>query len=118
MFTGNIGKDAEIKEFPKSKQIVFSVANSEKNSKGEINTTWIQCCLPLYGEGKIIDRLKKGTKVFIEGKILQTSYLKEGINVSAISVAVKDLEIYTISMNTDKEAEIIEEKITKNDDPF
>lgn len=68
--TGNLGKDAEIITSKAGKKFMsFSVANNEKRGDETI-TTWFNCVI--FNEkmvaGKIVDYLKKGTKVLVSGK--------------------------------------------------
>ena len=66
---GNIGNDAEIKDFGGKKYVSFNVAHSErkKDANGFTQiTTWISVLW--YGEGGgIFQYLKKGSKVFVRG---------------------------------------------------
>jgi len=66
IFTGNLGRDAEIKEIKDYKVINFSVG--VKVSKDE--TKWLDCAMwrKLDQSTIIVDYLKKGTKVLIEGE--------------------------------------------------
>ena len=66
IFTGNLGRDAEIKEIKDYKVINFSVG--VKVSKDE--TKWLDCAMWRKSDQStiIVDYLKKGTKVLIEGE--------------------------------------------------
>ncbi len=91
IFTGNLGKDAELKEIKGYKVINFSVA--VKVSKEE--TKWIECAMwrKLDQSTIIVDYLKKGTKVLIEGEPMAqehngVAYFKTRVsNVELLSVA-------------------------------
>lgn len=68
---GNLGGDAEIKDFGGKKYVSFSVAHSEVSKDQQGNrveqTTWVSVLW--YGEGGgLLQYLKKGTKVFIRGR--------------------------------------------------
>lgn len=68
---GNIGADAEIKDFGGKEYVSFSVAHSEygKNKQGNRTeqTVWISVLWYVNGGG-LLQYLKKGTKVFIRGR--------------------------------------------------
>ena len=67
---GNIGNDAQVKDFNGKKYIAFNVAHSEKfkNQQGveTERTTWVSVLKP--GESGIGQYLKKGTPVFVRGE--------------------------------------------------
>ena len=73
---GNIGNDAQVKDFNGKKYIAFNVAHSEryKNQQGveTERTTWVSVLKP--GEGAIINYLKKGTPVFVRGDLSFKQY--------------------------------------------
>ena len=66
---GNIGNDAQVKDFNGKKYIAFNVAHSEKfkNAQGveTERTTWVSVLYP--GESPIVQYLRKGTGVFVRG---------------------------------------------------
>lgn len=73
---GNIGNDAQVKDFNGKKYIAFNVAHSEKfkNQQGveTERTTWVSVLKP--GEGAIVNYLKKGTPVFVRGDLSFKQY--------------------------------------------
>ena len=76
--SGNLGRDAEVKEKNGKKFITFPMANTEKRN-GEPVTTWFQCFIH---NQKMVDSsfsqyLKKGTKVLIEGRQFSEIWNKE-----------------------------------------
>lgn len=99
-FIGILGRDAEVKEFGDSKAINLTVAvNKEyKNSDGEKieKTDWIKCVLWKNGKQstKVVDFLKKGKRVFIEGEPSAEAYLsKDGEAKGQLSLTIRDLEL-------------------------
>jgi len=80
ILTGNLGGDAEVKETnDKSRKFIFfNLANSEKSKNGYV-TTWYKCYIQndKLVESKLIDYLKKGSKVLIEGKISAKNWTKD-----------------------------------------
>lgn len=73
---GNIGSDAQVKDFNGKKYISFNVAHSEKfkNQQGTETerTTWVSVLKP--GESAIVQYLKKGTPVFVRGDLSVKQY--------------------------------------------
>ncbi len=95
---GNLGADAEIKDFSGSSLISFRVAHSEKfvgaDSVEHERTVWVSC---LYSgnASNLLKYLKKGVKVFVRGyasfKVFSsaaTRQMEVGVNVR-----VQDLEL-------------------------
>ena len=64
--TGNIGKDAELKQIGGNNYACFSIAITEK-VKGESRTTWVDV-VKYDKEGKLTPYLKKGVRVQVIGK--------------------------------------------------
>lgn len=92
---GNIGNDAEIKEFNGKKYVSFNVAHSErkKDANGVVNetTTWVSVLW--YGDGGgLTQYLKKGCKVFVRGRLVPKAYIdrnnhpQAGLNMYASEV--------------------------------
>lgn len=73
---GNIGNDAQVKDFNGKKYISFNVAHSEKfkNQQGveTERTTWVSVLKP--GESAVAQYLKKGTPVFVRGDLSVKAY--------------------------------------------
>ena len=73
---GNIGNDAQVKDFNGKKYIAFNVAHSEKfkNQQGveTERTTWVGVLKP--GESAVAQYLKKGTPVFVRGDLSVKAY--------------------------------------------
>ena len=68
---GNLGADAEIKQYNGNKFVSFRVAHTDKwvdQQTGVISTqtTWVSCSLNGDGKG-LTPFLKKGTKVYVRG---------------------------------------------------
>ena len=69
---GNLGNDAEIKEFNGKKYVSMNVAHSEKkrDANGSVleTTTWVSVLW--YGDGgNLTQYLKRGCKVFVRGRL-------------------------------------------------
>ena len=77
---GNLGNDAEIKEFGGKKYVSMNVAHSEKRKDGGETTVWVSVLW--YGEGgALLQYLKKGTKVFLRGRLVPKAYLDKNNQV-------------------------------------
>ena len=98
---GNIGNDAEIKEFSGKKYVSFNIAHSERrkdaNGTSVESTTWVSVLW--YGDGgNLTQYLKKGAKVFVRGNLSAKPYQDKngqwcvGINVSASEVQLCGLK--------------------------
>jgi len=83
ILVGNLGKDPEVKVLESGQMVAnFSLATSEsykdKNGQKVESTEWHNCVA--WGkQAEIIEKyLKKGAKLFIDGKIKTRSYDKDG----------------------------------------
>lgn len=85
--TGNIGKDAELKQIGGNNYACFSIAITEK-VKGESRTTWVDV-VKYDKEGKLTPYLKKGVRVQVIGKPTTSGYTnKNGDIVSTLTMWV------------------------------
>lgn len=89
---GNVGSDAEVKTFDKSKMARFSLATNEtfKNAAGEKvkETQWHQ--LVIWGKpAELAEKLlKKGVEVAIDGKLVTRSYTDKDNNKKYVTEVV------------------------------
>lgn len=90
---GNLGNDAEIKEFSGKKYVSMNVAHSEKKKDGSENTVWVSVLW--YGDGgNLTQYLKKGCKVFVRGRLsLKTYQDKHGNNQIAVNVNANEVTL-------------------------
>ena len=94
---GNIGSDAEVKEFGEKKYVSFSVACTEysKDQKGNKTeyTTWVS--ILWYGDGGgLLPYLKKGVKVFIRGNLKAKAYTdKQGAAQASININASEVQL-------------------------
>lgn len=119
-FIGNLGQDASVNQLESgARAIKFSVAVTEKYGDKE-NTTWINCTMwktPAQ-EIKIANYLKKGVKVYVEGKPSASAYKnKQGEIVASLECRIDRLEFVSqISNDAEKQGK---KSIHANDDmPF
>lgn len=100
LVSGIVGNDAEVKDVNNSKLIKFSVAvhNDYKNAEGEKveKTDWVQALWWKNGKQstKVVEYLKKGKKVILEGEPGVDAYLsKDGEAKASQVITVKTLEL-------------------------
>lgn len=93
---GNIGGDATVRTLDNgSTAISFSVAVTEKRKDQEI-TTWAACTIWKYNDQPttIAQYLKKGQKVYVEGKPSVRTYVtKEAQTGASLEVRVDFVEL-------------------------
>lgn len=101
IITGNLGEDAEIKSSKDNKRyIVFSIANTERDV-----TLWYKCFIQNEKliESKLIDYLKKGTKVLVEGK-LTANWFEEKQRINYV-MNVFQIELLSSAVKTESKTE-------------
>lgn len=95
---GNLGADAEIKEYQGGKFVAFRVAHTIrfKNQQGQEtdSTTWIDCTMNNV-ESKIIPFLKAGTKVFVRGNANLRVYSSPKLRqmMAGLTISVGEIEL-------------------------
>ena len=95
---GNLGKDAEVKEFSGKKYVCFSVAHTENvraQKPGDPptqRTTWLS--IYWYGEGgAVLPYLKRGAKVFVRGTMRNNLYT-DRTGQTRVDINVNAREVY------------------------
>lgn len=94
---GNLGNDAEVKQFNGAEFLSFSVADSQKVKDANGNqierTTWVSCTMQGNG-GALTQYLKKGTPVFIRGDLRISTYRRNDGNVAVnLNVRVRNINL-------------------------
>lgn len=104
---GNLGKDPEMRFMPDGKAVCnFSIAISEryKDKSGESKevTEWVN--IAFFGKLAEIagEYLKKGSKVYIEGKMKTEKYSKDGVDRYITKIIGDKMEM--LSGKTDGES--------------
>jgi len=99
-FTGNVGKDAELKFLPSGRPVLnFSVADSKSKrlESGEWETIaeqWLDCAVwgdlaEFYAE-----KIRRGSRVTVYGDFMSRKYQnKEGVPGVALEVNVKGIDV-------------------------
>lgn len=93
---GNLGRDAEVKDFNGRKFIAFNVAHSEhykdNNGQNVERTVWVSCLK--QGESGVVNYLKKGTPVFLRGDLSIKLYTDSNRQTQAgVNCLVRDLQL-------------------------
>jgi single-strand DNA-binding protein len=94
-FTGNLGKDCEVKYLPSGKAVcTFSVA--VKSGYGDnVKTSWPRCTI--FGkraEGGLPQYLKKGAQVCISGELSLDEWQgQDGTTQKMLSVNVREVDL-------------------------
>ena len=103
---GHIGQDAEVKDLGTNQVINFSVAVSESYIKKETgekitNTTWFECAK--WGNNTAIAQyLKKGTQVFISGKVNNRAWQNENGEIKVVNgILINQIELLGSKQNND-----------------
>lgn len=96
--TGNIGRDATLRQMGNGQYACFSVADSRKYNKDgqqQEKTTWWSC-MKSDPNGKLVQYLTKGTKVTVTGRASMDEYQgNDGQQHTYLSIMVNDLEFMT-----------------------
>ena len=95
---GRVGQDPVLRGNERTPVATFSIATNEswksKENDGEYNirTEWHN--IAVFREGLqniVMDRVKKGMRVQIEGSIKYSEYEKEGVQIRGVSIVAQDL---------------------------
>ena len=93
---GNLGRDPEIKTIPSGQKVAsFSLACSEKytdkQGQKQEKTEWINC--KAWGKlAEIIEKyVKKGSQIYVEGKIETQSFEKDGVKKYKTEIIVNQM---------------------------
>ena len=95
---GRVGQDPVLRGNERTPVATFSIATSEswksRENDGEYNikTEWHN--IAVFREGLqniVMDRVKKGMRVQIEGSIKYSEYEKEGVQIRGVSIVAQDL---------------------------
>ena len=100
---GNLGKDPEVKSFDNGGKIVnFTVGVTERGYKTkegkEIpdHTEWFNCSVRQNGLAGVVEQyVKKGNKVYVEGKLRTREYEKDGQKKYLNELVVDNMELLT-----------------------
>jgi single-strand DNA-binding protein len=96
-FTGNLGKDAELKQVGQGQVLNFSVGNSVGYGDKK-QTIWLNCAVWGKRGTSLEPHLLKGSKVWIEGEFSPRTYQKnDGTQGVSYEVKVDKLDMLSKS---------------------
>jgi single-strand DNA-binding protein len=112
---GHLGQDAVIKTLGAASYLSFSVAHSErykgKDGVDREHTQWISCLKRIGDNSTLASYLKKGTKVYVEGrmglKLLEGSSNKP--SQVFVNCEVQNLELISVKSEAAREQQSNEE---------
>lgn len=114
---GNIGSELDTGEHGGDKRVSFDMAvnrNYQQNGEWKEETTWINDLTVWgYGAETIIDKFSKGDRIFIEGRLRQDEWEKDGTEYSKLSVTGERV----VEMDRDGSGGSGSPNSNKNDDP-
>jgi single-strand DNA-binding protein len=112
-FIGNVGKDPE---FPTENIGKFSLATTEywtKDGEKHSKTEWVN--IVVYGnQVKAVKHIRKGSKVYVEGKFTTRSWDKDGERCYATEIAVQSFGGQIVFLDPKGSSE----DVSQNDSPF
>ena len=99
--TGNLGADSALRYTASQDPILsFSVAVNDRvrnprTGEWSDRPNWVKCTIFGKRAESLVNYLKKGSKVAIEGKLRQNTWERDGVNHSEISVIVGEVEFFS-----------------------
>lgn len=119
---GRLGKDAEQKEINGNSVIDFPLIHvtrhRSKESAGKVTTveklTWINCSYWVDAP-KLLEFLKKGVRVYLEGTPDVSGYTKDGVAMGSLRLKVAVLELVGGRIVSAREGHA-DEQTEENDD--
>lgn len=98
---GNLGHSPEVKQVGDTKVASFSLGVTERGytkkdgTKVEDRTDWFNC-QAWRGQAEVIEKfVKKGDKLYVEGRMTSRRYNKDGVEKTAWDVNVSYVELLT-----------------------
>lgn len=98
ILVGNVGKDPDVKTVGDNVKVAsFSLATSEsfkdKNGEKQTNTTWHNCQV-WRGLADVVEKyVKKGSALYVEGKIQHRAVEKDGETKYYTSIVISNLQM-------------------------
>lgn len=112
LLLGNLGKDPETREFENGKIVTFTLATTDKaytNKQGQQvaeKTEWHNCVCFGHTADFVSSYIRKGNKVYIEGKIRYRSYQDQsGTTKWVTEIVVDRLDNLTPKSDTQQPAQ-------------
>jgi len=122
---GNLGKDPDVRHFEEGRAVAsFSIATSEsyKDKGGELreSTDWHNIVVWRSGLVGVVEKyLKKGNKVYIEGKLKTRSYEDQDKKTKyTTEVIVDNLVLLGAPNRANETSTPVSDSKSKDDSPF
>lgn len=122
---GNLGKDPDVRHFEEGRAVAsFSIATSEsyKDKGGEFreSTDWHNIVVWRSGLVGVVEKyLKKGNKVYVEGKLKTRSYEDQDKKTKyTTEVIVDNLVLLGAPNRTEETSTAVSDSKSKDDLPF
>lgn len=116
---GNLGKDPELKKLSDQEVCKFAVATSEifmKNGTKFEETEWHRVTVWGKTASNCAKYLKKGSKVFLEGKLKTSKYNKDGVDhYSTQVIAFRVMFLDTKKEGSPENVSLPQEKIQETE---
>ena len=95
---GNLGKDPEVRHINDERSVAnFAIATTEswkdKNGERKSKTEWHNCVAWSPLAGVIEKYAKKGQQVYVQGKLVNSSYEHDGVTKYKTEIEVKDFKL-------------------------
>jgi single-strand DNA-binding protein len=106
-FIGRVGKDVEAKSLESGKPMcVFTLAVSEKykdkDGESKEETTWVNCVAFSKLSEIIVKYVKKGDLLYINGKLSNRKYEKDGVTKYFTEVVLSDMKMLGTKGHSDE----------------
>ena len=102
---GHLGQDAVLKTFGTASFISFSVAHTDKfkDSQGveHEKTQWVSCLKRVGENSSLTAYLKKGTKVYVEGRFSAKLFASQASNTPQIALNLDVTSLELLSARTE-----------------
>jgi len=93
IFTGNVGKDMEVRNTPNGKAIgSFSVAVSQGWGDNK-KTSWVNCKMFNERAEKLAPYVLKGTPVTVQGQFVLEQWEKDGVKNSQACCIIESVQL-------------------------
>jgi len=99
-FSGRLPRDAELKEVGDYKVCNFSIGSNVGYGDNK-KTLWIDCAIWGKQGEALVQYLQKGQQVFVDGEISTREYEKDGVNKTALTLRVNNLDFGASPKNAD-----------------
>lgn len=95
---GYLGQDAQLKTFNNVNYVSFSVAHTEKWKDSKTGndiekTQWVSCLKRIGDSDKLVQLMKKGSKVYVDGSLSAKTFDNKGVVEVALNCNVTYLDV-------------------------